>query len=46
MSSDHVSGPPPVGFLRRLVLLVGLVAGLALLLALILGGAMLLESFI
>jgi len=45
MSTDRFSGPPPIGFLRRLLLLIGLVAGLALLLALIFGGALLLESF-
>ena len=43
MSSDHLSGPPPVSLLRRLLLLIGLVAGLAILLALVFGGALLVE---
>jgi len=46
MSTDQFQGPPPVGFLRRLVLLLGLVVGLAAIIGLILGGALLLETFI
>jgi hypothetical protein len=45
-TQHHVSGPPPVGFLRRLLLLLGLVAGLAAILVAVLGGSYAVETYL
>jgi hypothetical protein len=45
-TQQHVTGPPPVGFLRRIVLLLGLIVGLAAILVAVLGGSYAVETYL
>jgi hypothetical protein len=46
MNTQQVSGPPPVGFLRRMLLLLGMLVGLGAILAAVLGGSYAVETYL
>jgi hypothetical protein len=45
-TQHHVTGPPPVGFLRRVALLLGLILGLGAILVAVLGGSYVVETYL
>ena len=45
-TQQHVAGPPPVGFFKRMFLLLALIVGLGATLAAVLGGAYLVETYL
>jgi len=46
MSTQHISGPPPVGFFRRVALLLGLLVALGAILVAVLGGSYAVETYL
>jgi hypothetical protein len=45
-TQQHVTGPPPVGFFRRVFLLLVVIVGLGAVLAAVLGGAYAVETYL
>jgi hypothetical protein len=46
MSTQQITGPPPVGFFKRFFLLIVLIVGLGAMLAAVLGGAYVVETYL
>ena len=46
MSTHQISGPPPVGVLKRSLLLLAVVVGLVAILAAVLGGSYAVETYL